>query len=243
MRKVVIVSAVRTPIGKFGGCFRPVGAIDLLIHVMRAAVDRANINTAELDQIIMGNNFAHLDLNVSRLGSLTWGLPDFKDPYYDIPGYTINCTCISASQAIILGTNAIKLGQADAVIAGGVESMSTAPYLLENCRWGQRLRHEVAIDVIWRGMQEFPIGGGMGLAAERLAKMYKISREELDELGLNREITTVSGSGISIGHPVGATGSRMVVTMIHEMERRGLNLGISALCGGGGLGTAILIER
>lgn len=75
---------------------------------------------------------------------------------------------------------------------------------------------------------------------EAFASYYIVTEREL---GLNREITNVSGSGISIGHPVGATGSRMVVTMIHEMERRGLNLGISALCGGGGLGTAILIER
>jgi acetyl-CoA acetyltransferase len=86
---------------------------------MKAAVDLAEINTAEPDQIILENNFAHLDLNVFRPGSLTWGLPDFKDPSYDIPSYMINCACTSASQAIILGTNAIKLGQADAVIAGG----------------------------------------------------------------------------------------------------------------------------
>ena len=70
---------------------------------------------------------------------------------------------------------------------------------------------------------------------------YYIATEK--ELGLNREITNVNGSGISIGHPVGATGTRMVVTMVHEMERKGLNLGISALCGGSGVGTAILVER
>jgi acetyl-CoA C-acetyltransferase len=274
--------------------------------------------------------------------------------------------------------------------------MSNAPYIMETARWGQRLRHAKALDLIWFGMQEYPVGGGMGLAAERLAEKYDISREEQDELaltshqravkainegrfkkeiipievsirkgntvlvdtdehpradtsmerlaklqaafkeggsvtagnassmndgaaavilmseeratelgvrplamiraynvtavdphlvgiapvpaiknvlnesgfslkdiqlfeineafasyylstekelGLNRNITNINGSGISLGHPVGCTGCRMVVTLLHEMERQDLNLGISALCAGGGVGTAILVER
>ena len=76
MKKVVIVSAVRTPLGRFGGCLRSVKVIDLLIHVMKAAVERAGIKPAVLDQIILGNIFGHLEQNVSRLAVLTWGLPD-----------------------------------------------------------------------------------------------------------------------------------------------------------------------
>jgi acetyl-CoA C-acetyltransferase len=315
---------------------------------------------------------------------------------YEVPGYTINCACASASQAIISGANAIAVGQADVILAGGVESMSNAPYIMETARWGQRLRHTQLIDLFWKGMQEYPVGGGMGVAAERLAEKYHISREEQDalalsshqraihairegrfqreivpveastgkgkttifatdehpredtsleslsrlkptfkeggtvtagnssglndgaaavilmsderardlgiksmgtiksycvvaddpylvgtapipaikkvlkdtglplkniqlfeineafatyylscekELGLNREMTNVNGSGISLGHPVGCTGCRILVTLIYEMERQDLNLGISSLCAGGGVGTAFLVER
>jgi acetyl-CoA C-acetyltransferase len=318
------------------------------------------------------------------------GVPD------RVPGHTINCACASASQAIISGANAIALDQADIILTGGVESMSNAPYIMETARWGQRLRHAQLIDLFWKGMQEYPVGGGMGIAAERLAEKYRISREEQDalalrshqrairaikeerfkreiipievpagkgkkivvtkdehpredtdleslsrlksafkedgsvtagnssglndgaaamilmseekarerglkplatirsyctvasdpylvglapvpaiqrvlketgldlkdiqlfeineafasyylacekELGLNRKITNVNGSGISLGHPVGATGCRILVTLLYEMERQGLKLGISSLCAGGGVGTAILVER
>ena len=185
MKKVVIVSAVRTPIGRFGGVLRTASPLDLLAKVIEEGLNRANLTGNDLDQIILGNNFAHIEQNIARLGPLSMGYPDWEKFPYDVPGYTVNCACTSAAQAIILGHNAIKMGQADVVMSGGIESMSNAPYLLENTRWGQRLRHEVAIDVIWRGMQEYPIGGGMGLAAERLAEKFNLSRQELDELALS----------------------------------------------------------
>ena len=272
--------------------------------------------------------------------------------------------------------------------------MSNGPYIMECARWGQRLRHAQATDLIWKAMQEYPVGGGMGIVAERLAEKYGLSREEQDELalfshqravraikegrfkreivpvvlpskgkvvevtmdehpredtslenlarlkpafkeggtvtagnasslndgaaavllmsaekakalgidpmaafahcsvavdphilgiapvpaiqkvfkdtglalkdiqlfeineafaayylscekelGLNREITNVNGSGISLGHPVGCTGCRIVITLLYEMERQDLKLGIASLCAGGGVGTAILVER
>ena len=92
----------------------------------------------------------------------------------------MNCACASVSQAVITGVNAIRQGQAEVVLAGGVESMSNAPYIMETARWGQRLRHAQATDLVWKSMQEYPVGGGMGLAAERLAEKYNFSREEQD---------------------------------------------------------------
>jgi acetyl-CoA C-acetyltransferase len=390
MKSVVVASAVRTPVGDFGGSLKRVKPVDLMIKVMEESLNRAQLEKESLDQVIIGNCFAPIDQNIARLTLLLMGIP------YEVPGHTIQCACASASQAIINGANAIVMGQADVVLAGGVESMSNAPYIMETARWGQRLRHAKALDLIWYGMQEYPVGGGMGLAAERLAEKYNISREEQDELaltshqravraikegrfkkeiipievpirkgktvlvdtdehpradtsieklaklpaafkeggsvtagnassmndgaaavilmseeratelgvrplamiraynvtavdphlvgiapvpaiknvlnesgfslediqlfeineafasyylstekelGLNRNITNINGSGISLGHPVGCTGCRMVVTLLHEMERQDLNLGISALCAGGGVGTAILVER
>lgn len=390
MKKVVIAGAARTPIGDFGGSLKAVKPIDLVITVMKECLKRAKIEKETLDQVIIGNCFAPIDQNIGRVSSLVMGIP------YEVPGFTINCACASASQAIISGANAILQGQADIVLAGGVESMSNAPYIMETARWGQRLRHAQAFDLVWKSMQEYPVGGGMGLAAERLVDKYNLTREAQDELamnshlravraikeerfkreivpveiplrkgktmvvdtdehpredttmeslgrlgaafkeggsvtagnasgindgaaaviimsdekaaelgitplatireystvavdphlvgiapvpairkvldksglsiadielfeineafaayylptemelGLNRDITNVNGSGISLGHPVGCTGCRILVTLLYEMERQGLNLGISSLCAGGGVGTAILLER
>jgi acetyl-CoA C-acetyltransferase len=390
MKKVVIASAARTPIGDFGGSLRHVEPVRLMTTVMKECLKRARLENKDLDQVILGNCFSPIDQNIARLSSLILDLP------YDIPGFTINCACASASQAVIAGANAILQGQAEVILAGGVESMSNAPYIMEALRWGGRLRHAQATDLLWKGMQEYPVGGGMGLAAERLAEKYALSRDEQDqlalsshqravrairegrfrreivpvevplpkgkkavvdtdehpredsslerlgklapafkeggsvtagnasgindgaaavvmmsdqkaaefgvtplatirsystaavdphfvgiapvpaikkvldhtglvlndiqlfeineafasyylatekELGLNREIANVNGSGISLGHPVGCTGCRILVTLIYEMERQGLNFGISSLCAGGGVGTAILVER
>jgi acetyl-CoA C-acetyltransferase len=90
-------------------------------------------------------------------------------------------------QAIICGVQSIRDDNADVVIAGGVESMSTAPYLLQDARWGFRLQHRIAADIVWMSMQEHPIGGGMGMTAENLAEQYNISREEQDLFALRSQ--------------------------------------------------------
>lgn len=390
MKEVVIVGAARTPIGDFGGTLKTVQPLDLMKTVMEESINRAGIKKEAVQSVFVGNCFSPLDQNVARITSLLLGLP------YETPGLTINCACASSSQAVIVGANAIALGQADCVLAGGVESMSNGPYIMESARWGQRLRHAQATDLIWKAMQEYPVGGGMGIVAERLAERYGLSRQEQDELallshqravraikegrfkreivpvplpsrkgkaveittdehpredtsleslvqlkpafkeggtvtagnasslndgaaalilmsaekakslgitpkasirsycsvavdphilgiapvpaiqkilkdtglalkdiqlfeineafaayylscekelGLNREITNVNGSGISLGHPVGCTGSRILITLLYEMERQDLKFGIASLCAGGGVGTGILIER
>lgn len=390
MRDVMIVSAVRTPIGDFGGALREVSALSLSITVIEALLSRVGVEKKIVDQVIMGNCFEPLDQNIARIASVKCGLP------IEIPAFTIVVNCASAMQAIICGLQAIRDGDTDTVIAGGVESMSNAPYILTTARWGQRIRHGEMIDMLWRAMQEYPIGAGMGITAENLAEKYNISREEQDqfallshkracqaikegrfkeeiipvyipkkkgdfsivdtdehprpdttlenlaklppvfkkdgtvtagnssglndaaalvllmsekkvkelglkplakiieyaivgvdpyymgigpvpatkkvlkrlglslkdielieineafaaqylacerELGLDREIVNVNGSGIALGHPVGATGCRLVVTLIYEMIKRNLSLGLATLCVGGGLGYAMVIER
>jgi acetyl-CoA C-acetyltransferase len=390
MKKVVLVGAVRTPIGDFGGSLSKLKPTDLMKSVIEESLKRANVKPEQLDFVAVGNCFSPIDQNVARVSSLLLGLP------YEVPGITINCACSSGMQAVNLSTMYIEQGIFDVAVAGGVESMSNVPYLLEDLRWGQRLRHVQTIDLLWKSMQEYPVGGGMGIAAERLAQKYNISREEQDllafhshqravratkegrfrreilplevpkgkgkttivdtdehpkedtsleslaslkpafqeggsvtagnasslndgaaavvlaseekaeklglpvlaevrahsivavdphligiasvpaiknvlaqtglrledinlfevneafasyylacqkELGLNPEITNVNGSGISLGHPVGCTGCRILITLFYEMERQNLKRGIAGLCAGGGIGTAVMLER
>jgi acetyl-CoA C-acetyltransferase len=390
MRNVVIVSATRTPIGDFGGSLKDLSATSLAMISIESVIQKAGIEKKTVDQVIMGNCFEPLDQNVARIAAVKCGLP------LETPGFTIVVNCASGMQAIICGIQAIRDGDVDVVIAGGVESMSNAPYILTTTRWGQRLQHGQLIDMLWRAMQESPIGTGMGLTAENLAERYGITREEQDkfsflsqqrackairegrfieeitpvtvpqkkgeakivdtdehprldatleklaklppafkkdgtvtagnssglndaaaatilmseekakemglkplgkilgyaivgvdpfymgigpvpatrqvlkkvslslsdiqlieineafaaqylscekELGLNREIVNVNGSGIALGHPVGATGCRLVVTLVHEMAKRDLTLGLATLCVGGGLGFSLVLER
>ncbi len=390
MKDVVIVGATRTPIGTFGGSLRDVKAIELSQFIIESVIKRTGIEKNVVDQVILGNCFEPIDHNIARIGLVKAGLP------LETTAFHIVATCGSGMQAIMSGVQSIRDDNADCVIAGGAESMSTAPYLLPTARWGFRLQHHMAVDMIWKSMQEHPIGGGMGLTAENLAEQYNIPREEQDafalrsqqnagkairegrfkdeispvpipqrkgepkmydtdehpkpdmtmeklaalppafkkdgtvtagnacgindaaaavilmttekarELGLkpmarivsyavagvdpaymgigpvpatrkalkranlnlddielieineafaaqylacerdmgwNRDIVNVNGSGISLGHPVGCTGARLVVTLLYEMEKRNLHRGLATLCAGGGQGFSTIVER
>lgn len=388
-QNVYVVSAVRSAIGDFGGIFRTLTPIQLVAPVMKASIERSGLLIDKIGKVILGNTLSPLNPNIARGAAITCGIPP------EVPSFSIHCACASAMQALISGASALMMGEAETALVGGVESMSNAPYILASTRWGQRLRHAQAIDQLWWGMQEDPIMGGMGLAADFLAKQYNISREEQDELAalshqraltaqsrgyfmneivpievkdgkkatlmnkdehpradatfenlsklkpafsgdgtvtagnassindgasaivfatgnackqyglkplarvgpwsikavdpkltgvapvpaikeviqtagltlsdiglieineafasyylacekelkLNRSRVNVNGSGISLGHPVGATGSRLVVTLIHEMIRGNVNLGMASLCAGGGMGYALLLRR
>ena len=390
MKDVVIVGATRTPIGTFGGSLRDVKAIELSQFIIESVIKRTGIEKNLVDQVILGNCFEPIDHNIARIGLVKAGLP------VETTAFHIVATCGSGMQAIMSGVQSIRDNNADCVIAGGAESMSTAPYLLPTARWGFRLQHHLAVDMIWRSMQEHPIGGGMGLTAENLAEQYNIPREEQDafalrsqqnagrairegrfkdeispvpipqrkgepkmydtdehpkpdmtmeklaalppafkkggtvtagnacgindaaaavilmttekarerglrpmarivsyavagvdpaymgigpvpatrkalkranlnlddielieineafaaqylacerDMGWNRDIVNVNGSGISLGHPVGCTGARLVVTLLYEMEKRNLHRGLATLCAGGGQGFSTIIER
>ena len=390
MEDVVIVGATRTAIGTFGGSLRDVTANQLSPFIIDAVIKRTGIDKTAVNMVILGNCFEGIEHNVARIGLIRAGLP------VETAAFQVVATCGSGMQAIISGVQSIREGDSSCVIAGGVESMSTAPFVLKTARWGMRLQHNECTDAIWKSMQEPPIGPGMGLTAENLAEQYGISREEQDafavrsqqcagraiasgrfkdeitpyplpqrkgdpkmydtdehpkpdmtmeklaqlptafkkdgtvtagnscgindaaaavilmsrkradelglkplarvlsyavvgvdpaymgigpvpatklalkragltldnielveineafaaqylacerELGWNRDIANVNGSGISLGHPVGCTGARLVVTLLYEMTKRNLHRGLATLCAGGGQGFALIVER
>ena len=388
----VIVSAVRTPIGSFGGSLRDVLHTKLAALVMEEVCKRANFPKEELNDIYWGVVMPRSDENgIARSAALTAGIPDY------VGAVQVNRACCSSMETIRIASMAIRLGEANAIIAGGGESMSNVPYSIKNARWGLRLRHQELSDGVWDGLMDHHTGIIMGMTSENVAEKYNISREDQDkfayrsqmrakkaieegrfkdeivpvtvpgekkgevkivdtdehprpgttleglsklapafkkdgtvtagnssgindgasavlvlsrevaeklkmkrkwrivgaaavgvdprimgigpipairkvlkqtgyelkdielfeinepfaapylaverELGLNTEMVNVNGGGIALGHPIGNTGCRLVVSLIHEMERRGLKLGLASLCGGGGQGEAIIIER
>ncbi len=389
-RDIVIVGATRTAIGDFGGTLKDVPPMDLAQHVIMDVLARAKAQPDQINKVIFGCAFAPIEQNIARNAAFRAGIP------IEVPAFTINSTCGSSLQAIISGTQSIACMESDVVLAGGAESMSNAPYIMHSARWGQRLRHLEAYDLVWRGMQEPAIGVGMGLTAENLAEKYRISRQEQDEfavlshqraakaidegkfkaeiapflipqrkkaplifdtdehvrrdakvemmaklpavfkkdgtvtagnacgmndaasaailadldrakeldlkplarikayhvagvdpdfmgigpvpaiqgalkkaklnlrdierfeineafaaqylacekeLGLDRDKVNIHGNGIALGHPVGATGCRLVVTLLYGMIADGLTLGVASLCAGGGMGFALILER
>jgi acetyl-CoA C-acetyltransferase len=392
---VVIVAGCRTPIGDFGGTLASVRAFDLGALVMKEVVQRAGIDPGTLSDVIFGDcGQAPDEANTARTAMLKAGFP------HEVPAVTIQRQCSSAMQAIAFGAQQIKCGDSEVVLAGGVESMSNAPYVLMSARWGQRLRHGEMTDSMWEMLHSGSRVLGdpfiMGQTAENLAQKYNISREDqdivalrshnnaeqaikdgkfkdeivpvpvpqrkgdpkmvdLDEhvrmgltmddlnklrpvfdkngtvtagnssglndgaaavilmrrdkaeslgltpmaaivghaaagvdpklmgygpvpstekvlektgialndielielneafaaqylsvemgLGLNREITNVNGSGIGLGHPVGCTGARIIISLMYEMIRRDAKLGLATLCVGGGMGMSTIIRR
>jgi acetyl-CoA C-acetyltransferase len=391
-RDSVIISAVRTPIGTFGGMFRDLHDTDLSVVVIRELVKRARIEDQRINDVVWGCCYQRTtrETNLARVVAIHAGLS------VETPGVTLQRVCTSSLQAIVYASWAISLGEADIIIAGGSESMSTVPYIIEGARWGMRIKEQEIRDPMWDGLNLLGVGPPMGITAENVAEKYNISREEQDqfallshqravraikdgrfrdeivpvpvpqkrgepkmmdtdehpradtsletlskltpafkkggtvtagnasgindaaagvvvmswekakelglepmarivssglsaldpaymgltpvqavknalvkagwtlddlelielneafaaqylgvekELGLNREITNVNGGGIALGHPVGCTGARITVTLLHEMQKRGVKKGLATLCGGGGVGLAVLYER
>lgn len=391
-RDPIIVSAMRTPIGKFGGALRDVSHTELASLVMGAVCKRVNFPKEEIDDVYWGVVMLRSDENgLARCASLRAGLPVHAS------AVQLNRACCSSMEALRIASMAIRLGEADAIIAGGGESMSNVTYSIKGARWGLRLRHREISDGVWDGLFDQYTGLIMGLTAENVAEEYHISREKQDEyafmsqarakkaieegrfkdeivpvmisgkrgepekvfdtdehprpqttleelaklppafkkdgtvtagnssgindgasailvvsreladrlnlkrrwrivgctavgveprimgigpipavrklmkqtgyriedmqliemneafaapciaveqeLGLNRDLMNVNGGGIALGHPIGNTGARLVVSLIHEMEKRGLERGLATLCGGSGHGQAILIEK
>ncbi len=429
MPEVVIVGSVRTAVGAFGGSLRDVPVVNLGSLVIKEALKRAglrpkasdrllqyapkaledtgvielekahydwddSLREIQVDEVIMGNVLqGGQGQNTARQATIYAGLPK------ETNAFTVNKVCASGLKAITLGAEAIMLGEAEVVVAGGMENMSYAPYILPRARWGYRMDINTkgeAIDLmVYDGLWEIFYGYHMGLTAENIAEKYNISRQEQDELGLLshqraraaitqgickeeivpvvmpqkrgealvfdtderpmdtslekmaklppafkkdgtvtagnasgindaaaavvlmtrekaeelklepwgviksyasgavdpaymglglvpavkkaldkagvgikdmdvielneafaaqaiaciRELnlsldnTNVYGSGISLGHPIGCTGARVLVTLLHEMKRRDLNLGLATMCIGGGQGMAMVVER
>lgn len=389
---IVIASAIRTATGAFGGAFSSVSAVDLGAAAIKAALEKANVSTDVVDEVIMGNVLqAGLGQNPARQAAMRAGLPE------TCPSMTINKLCGSGLKAVHLAYQAIASGEADIIVAGGMENMSQAPYVLKGAREGFKMGDQKLVDTL--------LGDGlvcafndyhMGITAENLAKKYEISRNEQDsfavksqnraeaaitsgrfkdeivpveikqrkgdpiivdqdehpkfgstiekvgklrpafkkdgtvtaanasgindgaaavvvmsgkkakelgvtplvtikangsagvdpsimgigpvdavkkalkkaemeltdidlveaneafaaqalsvmkELGMSEENVNVNGGAIALGHPIGASGARILVTLIHELKKREQKYGLATLCIGGGMGVATIIEN
>ena len=180
MKPVYIVSAVRTPIGKFGGSLMGFTAADLGVIAAKAAMERVGVEPGQVEETIFGNGRqAGGGPNVARQIGCRSGVPE------TVPAYTVNQACASGIKSIALGYNEIVLGNYDCVLAGGTESMSRLPYLLENARWGYRLGHQQVVDAMYKDGFLDPLSGMlMGETAEKLTEIHKISREEQDQFAL-----------------------------------------------------------
>lgn len=180
MKDVVIVSAVRTAVGTFGGALKDVPAIDLGALVIKEALKRANLNPEMVNEVIMGNVIqAGLGQNPARQSAVKAGLP------VEIPAMTINKVCGSGLRAVSLAAQIIKAGDADVVVAGGMENMSRAPFLLPTTRWGQRMGNGTVVDsMITDGLWEAFNNYHMGITAENIAEQWNITRQDQDEFAL-----------------------------------------------------------
>lgn len=392
MREAVIVSAVRTAIGTYGGSLKDVSAVDLGVTVVKGALEKINLSPELVDEVIFGNVLsAGLGQNVARQVSVKSGIP------IATPSYTVNKVCGSGLKTIQLAAQAVLLGDADIVVAGGTENMSQAAYVLQNQRWGSRMGDTKVVDTMLRdGLTDAFEPIHMGITAENVATKFGISREEQDrfavtsqqkavaaieagrfkdeivpieipqrkgepiifdtdeyprvnasleslsklrpafktagtvtagnasgindgaaavvitsrdkaeelglpilatirayasaglepelmgcgpiyatrkaldkaglsiadldliesneafaaqasavnkELGLDTDIVNVNGGAIALGHPIGASGARIFVTLLHEMQKRDAKCGLATLCIGGGQGTAVIVTR
>ncbi|MCA0990873.1 acetyl-CoA C-acetyltransferase [Pseudalkalibacillus hwajinpoensis] len=391
-RDVVIVSAIRTPVGSFNGSLKSISATELGAAVIKGAIEKAGLSIDQVEEVIMGNVLqAGLGQNPARQAAIKAGIP------VSTPAMTINKVCGSGLKTVHLGAQSIMLGDQDIVVAGGMENMSQAPYLLNGAREGLRMGDQKMVDSmiqdgLWCAFNDYHMGvtaenlcdhyhltreemdefaawsqqkaqaaieGGRfkeeilpvsipqrkgepllfdtdeyvkpGTTADKLAKLrpaFKkdggvtagnasgindgaaavvlMSREKADELGIeylavirsnasggvdpsvmglgpvpatkkaleraglsmkqmnlveaneafaaqslavgreldfNKEILNVNGGAIALGHPIGASGTRILVTLLHEMKRRNERYGLATLCIGGGQGVATIVER
>jgi len=177
---VYILSAVRTPIGKFGGALAPLSAVDLGSAAARAAIGRSGVRPEEIEEVIMGHaRPAGCGPNPARQVVRKAGLPD------SVPAFTVNKACASGLKAITLAASAIWIEGRELVLAGGMESMSNTPYLMKRARWGYRLGHAEVEDAMYTDGFMCPLCSTlMGGTAENLADRYTIARREQDEYAL-----------------------------------------------------------
>lgn len=393
MKEVVIVSAVRTPIGSFGGTLKNTSARTLGTVAVKGAIEKANIDPAVIDEVFMGCVLqGGQGQNISRQIMIDSGIPQ------EVPAMTINKVCGSGLRAVELAAQVIKAGDADVVVAGGVESMSSTGYVMPKARWGSRMGDSKMVDMmVHDGLWEIFNDYHMGITAENIAEKYNLTREmqdefavasqnkaeaaikagkfkdeivpvvipqrkgdpvvfdtdeypkfgttmekvsklrpafkkdgtvtaanasgindsgcalivmskeKADELGLkplcsivsyasagvdpaymglgpipssrkalekanltiedmdlveaneafaaqslavardlklNPETLNVNGGAIALGHPIGSSGARILITLIHEMQKREeANYGLATLCIGGGMGTALIVKK
>src|SRR6266404_4936525 len=273
---VVIVSAARTPLGRFMGELSPFCAHKLGAHVIGAALERAKLAPERIDEVFMGNVLpAGQGQAPARQAARGAKLPDATG------ATTVNKVCGSGMKATMLAHDIINAGSAEIVLSGGMESMSNAPYLLAKARGGYRAGHDRIIDhMMIDGLEDaYEAGRSMGDFGEATAEAYQFTRKDQDAYAmetLTRARKAVEGGAFkaeivpitvtekagprSIGNDeiplkvdpakipglkpaFGATGARLIVTLLHALEAHNLKRGVAALCIGGGEATAIAVER
>jgi acetyl-CoA C-acetyltransferase len=176
MKEVVIVDAVRTPVGNHGGVFRDVEAKELARIVIRGLLDRTKIDPARIDEVIFGCIAQPSDApNITRVAALMAGIPK------EVPGYTVARNCDSGMDAIVQAWRSIQVGDGEIYLVGGVESMSNIPYIVKGARWGLKIRHAQFTDAMWEGLTDPICGQLMGRTAENLAEEFGITRQAQDE--------------------------------------------------------------
>jgi len=183
MKNAVIVSAVRTPVGKFNGTIKDIAAYQLGSIAIKEAVKRAGLSPEQIDEVIFGNVLTTgLGQNPARQASMGAGLPK------EVPAFTVNKVCASGLKSVALAAQSIKAGDNQIVIAGGQENMSATPYAIPSARWGSRMGNATLLDCmindgLWEKFNDYH----MGMTAENIAEKYKISREEQDRFSEKSE--------------------------------------------------------
>ncbi|MBF8282650.1 MAG: acetyl-CoA acetyltransferase [Anaerolineales bacterium] len=179
MKEVVIVDAVRTPVGNHGGVFRDVDAKELARIVIRGILDRTRIDPAKIDEVIFGCIAQPSDApNITRVAALMAGVPK------EVPAYTVARNCDSGMDALVGAWREAQVGDGEIFIVGGVESMSNIPYIVKGARWGLKIRHAQFTDAMWEGLTDPVCGQLMGRTAENLAEEFNIPRQEQDEFAV-----------------------------------------------------------
>jgi len=183
MKEVVIVGAARTPVGRFGGSLKDILAVQLGVIAVQEALNRAGLPKDKVDEVILGNVLqAGQGQNPARQVSIHSGIPQ------EVPAATVNMVCASGLKSVMMGAQAIIAGEAEIILAGGFESMSQAPYALQQARWGSRMGNGELVDLmIFDGLQDIFGRVHMGITAENVAEKFGISREEQDLLALRSQ--------------------------------------------------------
>jgi acetyl-CoA C-acetyltransferase len=179
MKEVVIVDAVRTPVGNHGGALRTIAAKELLTIVFRGLLERTQLDPAKIDEVIAGCIAQPSDApNITRVSALMAGIPK------EVPALTVARNCNSGMDAIVEAWRRIELDEGSIYLVGGVESMSNIPYVLKDVRWGLKLRHSQLTDALWEGLTDPVCGQLMGRTAENLVDEFEITRQEQDEFAV-----------------------------------------------------------
>ena len=204
--QVVVIDGARTPLGSFGGSLKEANAPTLLEHAIKGALDKTKIDPKEIDEVIVGQVFQGSDSpNIARFSALHVGVPD------DVPGVTLNRQCASGLEAAVWGSKNILAGESELVLTGGVESMSTVPYLVRGARWGLKMGTQQFVD----GMAELyndVTAAGMYIWAENMASRFEVSREEMDRWSL------ISHQRAVAAHQAGKFASEIVPFEISERK-------------------------